>query len=197
MDLALFFSARKPGEVKKIPDLVPITRLIEKELTENRKNHLEVALMAAEYTKQSSFEPTEYLPGNVEKLVELLNQGTKPIIEWLPCKIPITQQDCYDIGMFCRVKAYSIDFYHYYKDGEVKVYEFLTDFSEFEEYNKTIEVSDWYDIVNGDLVLPWSKSAFYPKDKQVYVYLQTSTSEQQRDSGDMFRFLYTGDCKNA
>lgn len=62
----------------------------------------------------------------------------------------------FDAGM--RARVIKVDF----KDD---VWELLFDFSEFEECNKKFAQADFYDY-NGQPVLKWHETPYYPKNKK-------------------------------
>lgn len=72
----------------------------------------------------------------------------------------------FEEGMKARIKGIVCDGY-----GEYVVY---FDFSEFEEYNKKLMKSDYYDK-NGIPCLRWDQTSYYPKDLTEEVYFVEGT----------------------
>lgn len=104
----------------------------------------------------------------IKKLIELLNAGKQPVIE-------ITQETMtdtidYEKGMRCRCISYTDDSVDDTPDGLVLIVE--TTFTEFEKRNKAFSTPVWNSLESGKSGLcKWHESTWYPKDKQVALFL--------------------------
>lgn len=123
---------------------------------------------------------------NMTRLLELLENGIQPVIRWVDCGVSIHEMDCYDIGMVCKVIG--ITETDFDDTEEVTVYGVLTEFTGFEELNKSIAQPRWYDSY-GQPTLKWHETKSYPKNGKEMVYMQISHSDKQSSSGDMFEFV--------
>jgi hypothetical protein len=95
------------------------------------------------------------------KSIELYDQyknGLRPTVKF---KKGIEEQESFDPGM----KAKLINMYPEEDWGYCCIF----DFTEYEDFNKTIEMPVWYGSDNE--MLKWSESKYYPKDKRVKVYI--------------------------
>jgi hypothetical protein len=120
-------------------------------------------------------------------LIECIKAGSYPVIRWVDPTIE--EYESYDVGMLCRAIGI-IE-----KDSCIPgiiLYGILTDFSEFEEYNKSIATNSWIpSSANSDKDwVKWHESEFYPETKKANVYMQLAEeSSGEKSSGDMFEFL--------
>ncbi|MEA1004969.1 hypothetical protein U6X16_04550 [Bacillus velezensis] len=94
------------------------------------------------------------------KLYELVLQGKKPIIkfndnvyEWI--------EESVDPMIMGKIIGVSIEY------DEIK---FLLDLNPFESYNRSVARHDWRDD-EGNNVLSWFETSFYPKNGIVAIYL--------------------------
>ena len=90
-------------------------------------------------------------------LIEMIKNGSKPIIRFTEI---ISDIDSADEDMMGRVISVSKP--DVWERGTETV-EFRIDMSEFLEHNRSVAQIGWRDS-NGDPVLTWMDSAYYPKD---------------------------------
>jgi hypothetical protein len=134
-------------------------------------------------TDRSHIDPND----NLGKLLDMLDQGINPIIQWV--SEDILEFDCYSVNDKCKVIDYEVDGIY---ENEI-VYELKTDFSEFEEENKVNAKANWYND-NGNACLKWHETKYYPKDKRVILYMQLPTAagmveEYNLSTGFYFKIL--------
>jgi hypothetical protein len=124
-------------------------------------------------------------------LIEYLKTGCSPIIRWID---PFIEEfESYDVGMICRaIGIKETDFA--LKSSGIVIYGITTDFSEFEEYNKSIAKETWnYSSDDSSKqFVKWHESSFYPKDRREVIYLQLAEEfSGEKSSGCMFEFVNT------
>jgi hypothetical protein len=94
---------------------------------------------------------------NGNELYEQFKQGYRPVVRFAS---DVENYENFDPDMKARLVSM-------YKDEEC--YCCVFDFTDFEEYNKSIEQPVW-NGKHGEM-LKWSESAYYPKDKRTKVYV--------------------------
>lgn len=75
----------------------------------------------------------------------------------------------YDTGMKCRVISADHDMNGDYHNGTGGTFKLTVDFSEFEEFNKSLMKPTYYDE-NHKPTLTWAESKYYPKNCQTHDY---------------------------
>lgn len=118
---------------------------------------------------------------NMNKLYELVLEGKKPIIkfnnnvhEWI--------EDSVDPMMIGKIAGASID-----HEDSIR---FLIDLNPFEEYNRSVAHHDWRDK-EGNCVLTWFDTSFYPKDGIESIYLPI-----YEETENVFDFIEEGSLLN-
>lgn len=105
------------------------------------------------------------------ELVELVNQGVKPVIR----VVRGTDLEGPDNGMLGRITSVGIEDIW---DRENSTVEFVIDFKEFEEINIPFAKKDWYDS-NGIPCLTWMESRGYEKDSKSHGIFEMLREKQQ------------------
>lgn len=125
----------------------------------------------------------------MKRLIDLVESGVKPVIKWIDCGTPINEFDTYDVGMMCRVEG--ITDKDDLSDDNCIVFRVNTDFSEFEDFNKSVAKPTWFDD-NNNPTLKWHETKAYPKNKKDWIYMQIAkdvNDPKAYSSGDMFDFV--------
>ncbi len=111
------------------------------------------------------------LENNVLKVIELIDKGVKPVIKFLKS----SETTHFDPRQQARVFSYHLDYSG--DDLEDQVWIFKLDFSEFEKYNRSLALANFYDEYKMP-TLKWHDTKYFPKDFKCDYFVGIASSDE-------------------